>query len=80
MVRDPYSHEQTKLQELLRTIRLEAGVKQEELAKRLAMPQSFISKYESGERRLDFVEVRRVCAALKVSMVDFVRRFEEAAE
>ena len=38
--------------------------------------QAFVSKYETGERRLDFVEVREVCAAVGISLIDFVREFE----
>lgn len=39
---------------------------QAELATRLGKPQSFVSKYESGERRLDLVEFISVCNALEV--------------
>jgi transcriptional regulator with XRE-family HTH domain len=49
-----------------------------DLAKRLGVPQSFVSKYESGERRLDVLELRAVCVALKISLKQFVRRLEEA--
>ena len=41
----------------LREARRQAGLTQEEAARRLGKPQSFMSKCESGERRLDFVEV-----------------------
>lgn len=41
----------------LREARGQAGLTQEEAARRLGKPQSFLSKCESGERRLDFVEV-----------------------
>jgi transcriptional regulator with XRE-family HTH domain len=67
---------QEHLQALLRQIRLEAGLRQSDLAERLGQPQSFVSKYESGERRLDLLEVREICAAVGVSLEDFVRRFE----
>lgn len=40
------------------------GLTQAELASRLGKPQSFVSKYESGERRLDVVEFVSVCDAL----------------
>ena len=80
MTRNPYSYHQVKLQELLQKVRLDARLRQEDLAKRLGVPQSFISKYESGDRRLDFIEVRKVCAALRISLEDFVRMFEESLE
>ncbi len=80
MSRNLYSHHQAKLQELLRKVRLDAGFRQEDLAKRLQVPQSFVSKYESGERRLDFCEVQQVCEALDISLADFVRLFEDSLE
>jgi transcriptional regulator with XRE-family HTH domain len=46
-------------------LRKDAGVSQAELSARLGRPQSFVSKYESGERRLDVVEFLEVCEALK---------------
>ena len=68
---------QEYLQTLLRQIRLEAGLRQADLAKRLGQPQSFVSKYESGERRLDLLELRQVCTALGISLEEFVCRFED---
>jgi transcriptional regulator with XRE-family HTH domain len=66
------------LQLLLRQMRAEAGLTQTEIAQRLGQPQSFVSKYESGERRLDVLELRQVCAVVGVSLADFVRRLERA--
>jgi transcriptional regulator with XRE-family HTH domain len=63
---------------LLRQIRLDAGLRQTELAARLGKPQSFVSKYESGERRLDILELRLVCKAAGTSLKEFVRRLEDA--
>lgn len=62
---------------LLRQIRIDQGWTQAELADRLGQPQSFVSKYESGERRIDFLELRQICRALSVELSDFIRRFEE---
>jgi transcriptional regulator with XRE-family HTH domain len=70
--------EQKKLQALLRQARVEAGLTQEEVARRLDHPQSFVSKYETGERRLDVLELRQVCATLGLSLGEFVRRLEAA--
>jgi len=60
------------LLELLRQVRVEAGLRQVDLAKKLHQPQSFVSKYESGERRLDLIELSEVCAALGILLEDFV--------
>jgi transcriptional regulator with XRE-family HTH domain len=65
------------LQGLVRQIRLDAGVTQLELANRIGVPQSFISKFESGERRLDILELRQICRALGLNLADFVRRLEK---
>ncbi|MFA6020468.1 MAG: helix-turn-helix transcriptional regulator [Rhodospirillales bacterium] len=46
---------------------------QVEVADRLGKPQSFVSKYESGERRLDVVEFTDVCAALGISPLDLIQ-------
>lgn len=68
--------DQKKLQSLLRQLRVEAGLKQEEVASRLERPQSFVSKYETGERRLDVLELREVCRAMGLTLPEFVQRLE----
>jgi transcriptional regulator with XRE-family HTH domain len=68
--------EQRRLQALLRQIRIDAGLKQSELAERLGQSQSFVSKYESGERRLDLLELRQICEAAGMSLSEFINRFE----
>jgi transcriptional regulator with XRE-family HTH domain len=50
-----------------------------DVAKALGYPQSFVSKYESGERRLDLLELSDVCKAIGVPIVDFVNRFASSA-
>jgi transcriptional regulator with XRE-family HTH domain len=69
---------QERLRTLLRQVRIDAGLTQVDLARRIGQPQSFVSKYESGERRLDLVELREICDAVGVSLEVFVRRFEES--
>jgi transcriptional regulator with XRE-family HTH domain len=71
-----HSSRQRELTALLRSLRAEAGLNQTELAGRLGKPQSFVSKYEAGERRLDDVELEQVCAALGLSLGEFVKRYE----
>jgi len=58
--------------ELVKDIRLEKGLTQSQLAKRLHVPQSYVSKYETGERRLDFAETVVVCNELGLSLKTFV--------
>lgn len=76
MSRYTASAEQKHLRQLLRKVRMEAGLRQEDMARLLKQSQSFVSKYESGERRIDFLELRQICRALKITLEDFVRRFE----
>lgn len=78
-MKDIVDSDYAKLQSLLRTVRTEAGVTQAELAARLGVPQSVVSKYECGERRLDVVELRQVCRVLGFPLADFVRRLEKEA-
>ena len=61
---------------MLKQIRLETGLTQADLAVRLGQPQSFVSKFESGERRIDVLELRQICVAMGIGLVDFVRLFE----
>lgn len=63
-----YSAEYQRLCAVLRELRQEAGLTQVQVATRLDVPQSFVSKYETGERRLDVVELRHVAEALGVTV------------
>lgn len=76
MGNEPY----IRLNKLLVDARKEAGFTQADVATRLKRPQSFVSKYERGERRLDLVEFREVAQALQVDPIRFLRKFyaEEA--
>jgi transcriptional regulator with XRE-family HTH domain len=70
------SAEHRRVGELLRTIREERSLRQIDIADSLGVPQSFVSKYETGERRLDLVELRSVCRALGITLTAFLKRFE----
>jgi len=65
---------QMRFRELLLAARKNAGLTQAELSSRLNRPQSFVSKYERGERRLDVVEFREVACALGVDPVQFLAK------
>jgi transcriptional regulator with XRE-family HTH domain len=60
-----YSAEYKLLLELLIRARKEAGTTQQELAKQLKRPQSFVSKVERGERRLDVIEFLNIGRLVK---------------
>lgn len=61
---------------LLRRLRIDGDLRQSDVAERLGVNQTFVSKYERGERRLDLVELRHVCEALGTDLERFVRSFE----
>jgi transcriptional regulator with XRE-family HTH domain len=78
MPKSIFSFGQERLQKVLRQARLDAELSQVELAKKLKRPQSFVSKYEIGERRLDLVELREICQALGISLVKLTSQFEKS--
>ena len=55
--------------------RIDANLRQQDVAARLDRPQSFVAKYESGERRLDVVEFIEVAEAIGFDPADFIRDF-----
>jgi len=57
-------------------MRMRADLTQTEVANALGKPQSYVSKYESGERRLDLVELAELCAVLRISLSQLVSEFE----
>jgi transcriptional regulator with XRE-family HTH domain len=63
-----------RFRDLLTDERKKTGLTQRELATRLERPQSFVSKYERGERRLDVVEFAGVARALGIDPLRFLRR------
>lgn len=70
-----YTPDHQRLCQHLRQLRKDRGLTQGELAERLEVNQTFVSKYERGERRLDLLELRQVCRALDVSLVDVAAEF-----
>ena len=74
MVRSLHTPEYEQFRLLIADARDRAKLTQSELAARLGKPQSFVSKYESGERRLDVVEFILVCNALEVEPAPVLKR------
>jgi transcriptional regulator with XRE-family HTH domain len=67
------SSEYARMVEILVAVRHEAGIRQRELAKRLGRPQSFVAKYEGGERRIDVVEFIAIARALNADPMRMFR-------
>lgn len=59
---------------VLANARERAGLTQQQLAKRLRKPQSFISNYERGQRRIDVLELLRIIEALDDNPVEIFRK------
>ena len=64
------------LQELLLEARHTAGLTQVQVAARLKRPQSFVAKYEAGERRLDVVEFLEVAKAIGFKPASLIKKLE----
>ena len=77
VTRSVYSPAYARLREGLIVARQERGLTQAQLAAALSRPQSFVSKYETGERRLDFVEVIEIAEILALDIGMLVRRVRE---
>jgi len=66
MAKSLHTPEYEYFRTLLVTARERAGLTQSDVSTRLGRPQSFVAKYEGGERRLDVVEFVEVCTSLGV--------------
>jgi len=69
------SSEYERLVKILAAVRKKAKVRQQALAKKLGKPQSFVAKYEGGERRIDLIEFIAIVRALDGDPVGLFREF-----
>lgn len=76
MNREKWGPRQEAVQEALKRLRKEASLTQVELAKKLDRPQTYISKYELGERRLDLIEIQDICTACNITLTQFIEAIE----
>ncbi len=72
MPKSVYTAAYGKMLACLVKARQTAGLNQVELAERLGRPQSFVSKIEKGERRIDVVELIAICNQLRVDPADII--------
>lgn len=61
----------------LRGKREKMGITQVQLAELLKVNQTFVSRIETCDRRLDILELMNICEALDLSFIDFVREIDE---
>ena len=71
-----YTGEYSTVIRLLRQAREDAELTQVDLAKRLGQTQSFVSKFERGDRRLDIIQLRTILSHLGITLAEFVQRLE----
>lgn len=65
------------LLEMLYQLRSSSGIRQSDLAQLLKVPQSFISKLETGERRIDLIELRAILKCLNTNLIEFITELEK---
>tara|TARA_R110000868_G_scaffold198069_2_gene444351 strand:- start:5278 stop:5508 length:231 start_codon:yes stop_codon:yes gene_type:complete len=73
MQKSVHSEQYKKVLDWLISARKDAGLTQQQVADQLGKPQSFVAKYEGGERRLDIVEFVEIAKLLSVGPEDAIR-------
>lgn len=61
--------------DLIRQARIGSGLTQKEICDRLGKPKNYLIKIDRGERRLDLIELVRLCEAMGLDPLEFVRSF-----
>lgn len=62
--------------QIIREERLVKNISQSELSEQIGRPQSFISKYENGQRRIDPIQLIRICNALGIHASNIIDKLE----
>jgi len=78
LTKSVHTKDYARFLQLLVEIRKSAGVTQEEVAERLNRHQSFVSKYENGERRVDLIEFLEIADAVGFDPVAFIRKIQKS--
>ena len=72
-----FTHEYEIFRQCMIAARKEAQLTQDSLAKSLNKPQSFVAKYENGERRLDVIEFLLVSRVIGIDPCEIFRKVEQ---
>lgn len=78
MTQSVFTTRYDQFRHLLIDARKAAGLTQVDLAGRLSRPQSFVSKFERGERRLDVIEFFDIASALGIDPYEFLSKLVPA--
>lgn len=79
MVKSLHSRQYTIFRELLTQAREDVGMTQVQVATKLGKPQSYVSKYESGDRRLDVTEFVQIADLLSLDISSFLDQYRAKA-
>ena len=77
MEKSIYTREYAVVLRLLKEARERVGLTQVQLAKTLKQSQSFVSKIERGDRRIDILQLRTLCQIYGTTLSDFVNLLEK---
>ena len=75
-MKSAFTPEYSTFLRVLVTERRNASLTQQDVADRLGKPQSFVSKYERGERRLDVIEFLGIARALRIDPAKLIKKLE----
>lgn len=78
MTKSTFSARYKRLRALLIKARKDRGLTQAQVAAKIHKPQSFVSKYEQGERRIDVVEFLEISRALGIDSLEILRELEKS--
>jgi transcriptional regulator with XRE-family HTH domain len=76
-MKSTFTQSYTLFRNLLVQTRKDKKVTQVQLAQRLGKPQSFVTKYELGERRLDLIEFLEIASALNANPLSFINKLQK---
>ncbi len=80
MEKSVFNQNYTLFLSFLRYVRKSAGLTQKQVAERIQQTQSFVSKCERGERRIDVIELLAFCDAIGISIEDFIHQLKNVLE
>jgi transcriptional regulator with XRE-family HTH domain len=76
VTRATFTEKAERFRKLLVAAREESGLTQVQVAGKLRKPQSYVSKIERGERRLDIIEFFELAEILKIDPFEFLQTLQ----